>query len=107
MGYITLFLGVLFVGMGVYAIKRDQISAGGRFSRAKITGAAVKAIAIPQILAGIFAIVTSLGNILNIQSLGQYNGQALLLLIGTYFLTNFGIGGFVQTKSAFEIQREE
>ena len=107
MGYITLFLGLLFVGMGVFSIRRNQISAGGRFSRARITGGAVKAIAIPQILAGLFAIVTSLGTILSIASVGQYNGQALLLLIGTYFLTNFGIGGIVQTKSAFEVQRDE
>jgi hypothetical protein len=106
MGIFTLVLGLVFLVIALISLKRGRIFAGGRRTRSKITGKAVLYIAIPQAVVAGLAVAVGAADLLGYSAIGQYGTTMGVVLIGTYLVTNLGIGGLIQAKSAIEGVRQ-
>jgi len=102
MGIFTLCLGLVFLFVGLLSLRRGRIFAGGRRTGSKMTGKTVRLIAIPQVVVGALAVLVGLADLLGISIIGQYSDEMIFVLIGTYLVTNLGIGGFIQAKAGME-----
>lgn len=102
MGIFTLVLGLVYLAVALISLKRGRILAGGRWTRSKLTGKAVLYIAIPQAIVAAVAVVVGAADLLGFPAIGQYSTTMVIVLIATYLVTNLGIGGFFQAKSAIE-----
>jgi hypothetical protein len=106
MGIFTLGLGLVFLFVGLLSLRRGRIYAGGRRTRSKMTGKTVRLIAIPQAMVGALAVLVGLADLLGFSVIGQYSDEMIFVLIGTYLVTNLGIGGFMQAKAGEEGVRQ-
>lgn len=102
MGAITAGLGFLFLAVGLLSLRRGRIYAGGRLTRSKITGKSVGLIAIPQAVVGALVALVGLAELVGYSSIGQYCDEGIIVLVITYLVTNFGIGGYLQAKAGVE-----
>ena len=106
MGIFALGLGLVLLAVALVSLKRGRIFAGGRMTRSKITGNAVRYIAIPQAIAGGLSAVVGAADMTGYSTVGQYSNVMITVLIATYLVTNLGIGGFIQAKSSIEEMRK-
>jgi hypothetical protein len=106
MGAITAGLGFLFLIIGVLSLRRGRIYAGGRLTRSKIAGKNVRFIAIPQAVVGGLVALVGLADMVGYSALGQYSSQGIVVLVATYFVTNLGIGGYLQARAGIEELRK-
>lgn len=88
---IVLFLGILFLIVGVIAIVRERISVGGRLFRVRLEGSSALIIAVPQALAGAAMLVVSGAVLLDVTVMEPYINTALGIGIFTLIGTN-GLG---------------
>lgn len=106
MDIITLGLGLVFLAVGLISLKRGRIYAGGRKTRGKITGIAVRYIAIPQAIVGGLTAAVGAADLAGYSPIGQYSSVMIWVLIVTYLVTNLGIGGFFDIKSTIDEARQ-
>jgi len=106
MGIYTLVLGLIFLVVALISLKRGRIFAGGRLTRGKITGKTVYYIAVPQAIAGGMAVVVGAADLAGFSTIGQYSGIMISVLVGTYLITNLGIGFIFQVRSAINEARQ-
>jgi hypothetical protein len=99
---IALGFGLLFLGVALISLRRGRISAGGRLTRSQLTGKALRYIAIPQAIAGGLGAVVGAAELAGYSAIGRYSSAMIMVMIGTYLVTNLGIGGFFQAKSGIE-----
>lgn len=107
MGAITLGLGLLFLAIALLSLRRGRIFAGGRLTRSKLTGNAVRYIAIPQAIVGGLCALVGAADLAGYSAIGQYNDEMIIVLVATYLITNLGVGGLFQTKESIEKAKGE
>ena len=88
---IVLFLGVLFLIVGMIAIIRERISVGGRLFRVRLEGASALIVAVPQALAGAAMLVVGGAVLLGVTEIEPYVNTLLGVGIFTLIATN-GVG---------------
>ena len=88
---IVLFLGALFLIVGVIAIIRERISVGGRLFRVRLEGVSALLIAVPQALAGATMLVISGAVLLGVSAMEPFVNTALWIGVVTLLATN-GVG---------------
>ena len=88
---IVLFLGVLFLIVGMIAIVRERISVGGRLFRVRLEGASALIVAVPQVLAGAAMLVVGGAVLLGVTEIEPYVNTLLGVGIFTLIATN-GVG---------------
>ena len=106
MGAFTLGLGLLFLAIALLSLRRGRIFAGGRITRSKLTGKAVRYIAIPQAVVGGLCALVGAADLAGYAAIGQYADEMILVLGATYLITNLGIGGYFQAKEGIEAARQ-
>ena len=99
MGILVLILGLVFLVVGLLSVKRRSIRAGGRVLASRVTGKASLTIALPQAVAGALGVVVGAADLAGFATIGQYSDTMLYVLVGTYLVTNLGIGGYLRARA--------